>query len=80
MGLTISISNRAAERVIASQMPVVHELHISNSDFWIMAFILSSIGGVGIYEGMELHPVFYVQPTIILGGLGYFAFKAFYGA
>ena len=53
-------------------------MHISNSDFWILPGILSAIGGIGIYEGSELSPVFYSQPAIIFGGLGYFAFKAFY--
>jgi len=53
-------------------------LHISNSDFWILAGILSAIGSIGIYEGSAVHPVFYAQPAIIFGGLGYFAFKAFY--
>lgn len=53
-------------------------MHISNSDFWILAGILSAIGSVGIYEGSAVHPAFYAQSAIIFGGLGYLAFKAFY--
>ena len=52
-------------------------MHISNSDFWILAGIFSAIGGIGIYEGSELSPVFYSQPAIIFGGLGYFAVQQF---
>jgi len=50
-------------------------LKVANSEFWILAGILSSIGSIGIYEGMELHPLFYTQPAIIFGGLGYFAMQ-----
>jgi hypothetical protein len=53
-------------------------MQISNSDFWILAGILSTIGGIGIHEGNELHPVFYTQPAIIFGTLGYFGYKTFY--
>jgi len=52
-------------------------MHISNSDFWILAGIFSAVGGIGIYEGSELSPVFYSQPAIIFGGLGYFAVQQF---
>jgi len=51
---------------------------VSNFDFWILAGILSTIGGIGIYEGNELHPVFYSQPAILFGTIGYFGFKIFY--
>ena len=53
-------------------------MQISNSDFWILAGILSTIGGLGIYEGYEISPALYAQPAILFGGLGFFAFKAFY--
>lgn len=53
-------------------------MNVSNSDFWILAGIFSAIGGIGIYEGYELSPIFYSQTAIIFGGLGYLAFKAFY--
>jgi hypothetical protein len=51
---------------------------ISNSDFLILAGILSSIGGIGIYEGHEIHPAMYAHPAIIFGGLGYIGFQTFY--
>ena len=49
-----------------------------NSDFWILAAIVSAVGVVGVYEGNELHAAFYSQPAILFSGLGYFAYKAFY--
>jgi hypothetical protein len=48
-------------------------MKISNSDFWVLAGILSTVAGIGIYEGCELSPVFYSQPLILFGGLCYFA-------
>ena len=43
----------------------------------IIAVILSTVGGIGTYEGYELSPAFYSQSAILYGGLGYFAYKAF---
>jgi hypothetical protein len=74
----IRFSTTLAERVIAGKRLKIAELHISNSDFWILAGIFSAIGGVGIYEGNELHPMFYSRPVIIFGGLGYLAYVLFY--
>jgi len=51
---------------------------ISNSDFWVLAGILSTIGGIGIYEGNEIHPAFYSQSAIIFGTIGYCGYKLFY--
>lgn len=53
-------------------------MQVSNSDFWILAGILSTIGGIGIYEGNELHPAFYLQPGIIFGTISYFGYQVFY--
>jgi hypothetical protein len=50
----------------------------ANSDFWVLAGILATVGALGVYEGSELHPVFYSQSSILFGGLGYFAYKALY--
>ena len=50
----------------------------ANSDFWVLAGILATVGALGVYEGSELHPVFYSQSSILFGGLGYFAYKTFY--
>jgi hypothetical protein len=51
---------------------------ITNSDFWILAGILSVIGGLGIYEGYAFQSALYTQPVIIFGGLGYMGFKTLY--
>jgi len=53
-------------------------MKIANSDFWILAGILSTMGGIGVWEGSEIHPAFYSQPAIIFGALGYLAFRAFH--
>ena len=50
----------------------------ANSDFWVLAGILATVGSLGVYEGSELHPAFYSQSSILFGGLGYFAYKALY--
>jgi hypothetical protein len=50
----------------------------ANSDFWVLAGILTTVGALGVYEGSELHPVFYSQSSILFGGLVYFAYKTFY--
>jgi hypothetical protein len=50
----------------------------ANFDFWVLAGILATVGALGVYEGNELHPVFYSQSSILFGGLGYLAYKAFY--
>jgi len=52
-------------------------MKIVNSDFWILAGILLTMGGIGVWEGSEIHPIFYSQSAIIFGGLGYFAFRTF---
>jgi hypothetical protein len=41
-------------------------MKIFNSDFWVLAGILSIVSGIGIYEGYELNPAFYSQPAILL--------------
>jgi hypothetical protein len=51
---------------------------MSNSDFWLLTGMLLTLGGIGIWEGNELHPTFYSQSALIFGGVGYFAFKTFY--
>ena len=53
-------------------------MHVSNSDFWVLAGILSAIGGLGVYEGYEVHPVFYSQSVLIFGFVGYFGYKTFH--
>jgi len=53
-------------------------MSIPNSDLWILAGVISAIGGIGIWEGYELHPAFYAHPAILFGGLGYMAYKAIY--
>jgi hypothetical protein len=54
------------------------KVKVSNSEFLVLAAILLPIGGIGIYEGNLMHPVFYTQPVIIFGGLGCFAYQSFY--
>jgi len=56
----------------------VVSMRVSNSDFWTLAGILSIIGGIGIYEGSELHPAFYIEPVIMFGTIGYCGYKVFY--
>ena len=53
-------------------------VYLSNRDFVIMAGILSAIGGLGIYEGYEVHPVFYSQSVLLFGTAGYAGYKVFY--
>jgi len=53
-------------------------MKIRNSDFWILATIVSVIAGLGVYQGNELHPAFYSQPVILFGGLGFLAYRGFY--
>jgi len=53
-------------------------MKVTNSDFWILAGILSTIGGVGVWEGYELNPAFYSQSAILFGGIGYFGYKTFH--
>jgi len=50
-------------------------MNICHSDLWILAGIIAAIGGIGIWEGYELHPAFYAHPAILFGGLGYMAYK-----
>ena len=58
--------------------PIKRGMPICNSDLWILAGIISAIGGIGIWEGYELHPGFYAHPAILFGGLGYMAYKAIF--
>jgi hypothetical protein len=53
-------------------------LKIPNSDFFILAAILSAIGGIGVWEGYEVHPAFYSQSGVIFGAIGYFAYRVFW--
>lgn len=53
-------------------------MRVANSDFLILAGILSSFGGLGIYEGYELHPVLYSQPIILFGATAYYGYTTFY--
>src|SRR5215510_1329738 len=55
-----------------------NEMKVSNFDFWMLAGMFSLVGGLGIWEGTELHPVFYSQSGIIFGSIGYLAHKVFY--
>jgi hypothetical protein len=52
-------------------------MKIPNSDFWSLAAIIVVIGGIGVWEGSELHPAFYIQPAILFGSLGGLSYKAF---
>lgn len=53
-------------------------MFMSSRDFMMMAGILSAIGGLGIYEGYEVHPVFYSQSVLLLGTAAYAGYKAFF--
>lgn len=53
-------------------------MYFSKSDFLMFAGILSAIGGLGIYEGYEVHPVFYSQSVLLFGTVGYAGYKVFY--
>lgn len=53
-------------------------MFISNRDFMMMAGILSAIGGLGIYEGYEVHPVFYSQSVLLFGTGAYAGYKVFF--
>ena len=53
-------------------------MFMSNRDFMMMAGILSAIGGLGIYEGYEVHPVFYSQSVLLFGTAAYAGYKVFY--
>ena len=53
-------------------------MRASISDFWILAGILSSLGGLGIYEGYEVHSVFYSQSSVLFGAAGLAGYKVFY--
>lgn len=52
-------------------------MYLSNRDFIMIAGILSAIGGVGIYEGYEVHPVFYSQSVLLFGTAAYVGYKLF---
>ena len=69
--------NFSKERV-NSNRPNSNPMKCSNSDFWTLVGIISFIGAFGIYEGNELHPVFYSQSITLFAGTGYLAFKIFY--
>ena len=47
-----------------------------NSDFVILAAILSGIGGIGVWEGYEVHPIFYSQSGVLFGAVGYIAYHS----
>lgn len=49
-----------------------------NSDFLILAAMLSTVGGIGIWEGYEVHPIFYSQSGILFGAIGYFVYRIFW--
>lgn len=53
-------------------------LKIPNSDFLIVATMLSAFGGLGVWEGYEVHPIFYSQSAVLFGGVGYFAYRIFW--
>lgn len=48
---------------------------LRNSDFWILAALMSGFGGLGVWEGYEVHPVFYSQSAVIFGFTGYFGYQ-----
>ena len=52
-------------------------MSLSRPDFLILAGILSAIGGLGLYEGYEVHPVFYSQSALLFGSIGYAGYKVF---
>lgn len=78
MGFEETVIEETVIEGMVQEGPRKFEMHIANSDFWTLAGILSTIGGIGIYEGYELSPLFHSQTAIIFGGLGYLAFKTFY--
>lgn len=51
---------------------------LSNSDFWIAAVMLSGFGGLGVWEGYEVHPVFFSQAAVNFGFIGYFWYQVFH--
>ena len=53
-------------------------MRASISDFWILAGMLSSLGGLGIYEGYEVHSVFYSQSAVLFGAAGLAGYKVFH--
>lgn len=53
-------------------------VYLSNHDFMLLAGVLSAIGGIGIYEGYEVHPVFYSQSVLLFGTVAYAGYKVFY--
>ena len=34
-------------------------IKISNSDFWVLAASFVIVGGIGVWEGEKIHPIFY---------------------
>jgi hypothetical protein len=53
-------------------------MYLSRPDFMILAGILSAIGGLGLYEGYEVHPIFYSQSALLFGSVGYAGYKVFF--
>lgn len=51
---------------------------VSNSDFLVLAGILSAIGGLGIYEGYAVHPIFYSQSALLFGAAGLAGYRVLY--
>jgi hypothetical protein len=50
---------------------------LSNSDFRNVVIMLSIFGGLGVWEGYEVHPVFYSQSVVIFGFIGYVWYQIF---
>ncbi|MGI0023561.1 MAG: hypothetical protein ACREA4_00275 [Nitrososphaera sp.] len=53
-------------------------MKIPNSDFLIVTAMLSAFGGLGIWEGYAVNPIFYSQSAVLFGGVGYFAYRIFW--
>jgi len=49
-----------------------------STDFWLLAAMLSGFGGVGVWEGYEIHPVLFSQSAVIFGFIAYFGYRVFY--
>ncbi len=53
-------------------------MYVSKVDFLVFAGMFSAIGGIGIYEGYEVHPIAYSQSILLFGAVGYAGYKVFY--
>ena len=47
-------------------------------DFLVLVGVLSTFGGLGIYEGYVIHPAFYVHSAVIFVALGVAGYKLLY--